>query len=142
MAKMVKNSLFALFAAATMTGVYAQDPAVKADVPAATAEEEEKTQTITFVQDDDQSVILTKIYELKHTKAADLAPFVRSAVIRRNGSSTVATMEDAANKRQLLIVSTSESMFEYVNEMVAALDRPAKMVNGTNVAGTGIAYGT
>ena len=142
MAKMVKTSLFALFAAATMTGVYAQDPAVKADVPAATAEEEEKTQTITFVQDDDQSVVQTKIYELKHTKAADLAPFVRSAVIRRNGSSTVVTMEDAANKRQLLIVSTSESMFEYVDEMIAALDRSAKMVNGTNVAGTGIAYGT
>lgn len=124
-----------------MTGVYAQDPAVKADVPAATAEKEEKTKTITFVQDDDQSVVVSKIYELKHSKAADLAPFVRSAVLRRNGSSTVTTMEDAANKRQLLIVSTSESMFAYVDEMVAALDRPAKMVNGTNVSGTGIAYG-
>ena len=53
------------------------------------AEPEEKVQKITFVEDDAQKSMGSKIYELKHTKAADLAPFVRGAVLRYTGDSTV-----------------------------------------------------
>ncbi|MBR7131868.1 MAG: hypothetical protein IKC82_07795, partial [Lentisphaeria bacterium] len=42
--------------------------AVKAD---------EKVQKITFIEDDAQKNMASKIYTLKHVKAADAAPFIR-----------------------------------------------------------------
>ena len=101
---------------------------------------EEKVQKITFVEDDAQKNMATKIYELKNTKAADLAPFVRGAVLRFTGDSSVTCMADG--KRELLIVSSGENIFEYVDQIIAALDRKsAKNKYGTNITGNGIAYG-
>ncbi len=117
--------------------------AVEALSPTEIAEAGEKVQKITFLQDDAQFNIVSKIYELKHTKAADLAPFVKSAAVRFDPVSTVGRLEDRANRRQVLIVSTAQDMMPYIDEMIAALDRPGAMnEHGSNIAGTGIAYGT
>lgn len=104
------------------------------------AEPEEKVQKITFVEDDAQKSMGTKIYQLKHTKAADLAPFVRSAVLRYTLDSSVSCMSDG--KRELLIVSTGVNFFEYADQIIASLDRKSTFNQyGSNITGNGIAYG-
>ncbi|MBR7155218.1 MAG: hypothetical protein IKD22_00125 [Lentisphaeria bacterium] len=102
---------------------------------------EEKVQKITFVEDDAQKNMASKIYTVKHTKAADIAPFIRSAVLRYCEESNVSTVEDRARNRQMLIVSTGEDMLQYVDKLIAALDRPAKIAQASNITGDGIAYG-
>ena len=42
----------------------------------------DKVQKITFVEDDGQKSMASKVYTLKYAKAADIAPFIRSAVFR------------------------------------------------------------
>ena len=61
------------FAAVLAAGVIGLPFAVNAD---------EKVQKITFIEDDAQKNMASKIYTLKYTKAADVAPFIRSAVVR------------------------------------------------------------
>ncbi len=102
----------------------------------------EKVQKITFVEDDAQKNMASKIYTLKYTKAADVAPFVRSAVVRYCRESNVSTVSDTARNREMLIVSTGINMIEYVDKIVAALDRNAKMDKYSNITGNGIAIGT
>ncbi len=145
----LKSRSIACFAAMTMAGagtsVFAEEPnpAAQALSPAEIQEAGEKVQKITFVQDDAQFNMVSKVYTLKHTAAADIAPFVKSAVLRFDGVSTVGRLEDQANGRQILIVTTPQDMMPYVDEMIAALDRPGKMNSpGNAIAGTGIAYGT
>ena len=106
-----------------------------------TVKAEEKVQRITFIEDDAQKNMASKIYVLRHTKAADAAPFIRSAVVRYCEESNVSTVEDSERNRQMLIVSTGEDMIGYVDKLVAALDRPAKFANASNITGDGIAYG-
>ena len=106
-----------------------------------TVKAEEKVQRITFIEDDAQKNMASKIYVLRHTKAADVAPFIRSAVVRYCEESNVSTVEDSERNRQMLIVSTGEDMIEHVDKLVAALDRPAKFANASNITGDGIAYG-
>ncbi len=142
---MIRKGLIAVVAAGGMFPAFAEEPnpAAQALTPTQVEEAGEKVQKITFMQDDAQFNIVSRVYALKHTKAADLAPFVKSAAIRFDPVSTVTRMEDKANNRQLLIVSTAQDMMPYIDEMVAALDRPGKMNDyNTIIAGTGIAYGT
>ena len=101
----------------------------------------EKVQKITFIEDDAQKNMASKIYTLKYTKAADVAPFIRSAVVRYCEESNVSTVEDTERNRQMLIVSTGIDMIEHVDKLVAALDRPAKVAKASNITGDGIAYG-
>ncbi|MBE6379768.1 MAG: hypothetical protein E7047_02430 [Lentisphaerae bacterium] len=101
----------------------------------------EKVQKITFIEDDAQKDMASKIYVLKYTKAADVAPFVRSAVVRYCRESNVSTVSDAERNRQLLIVSTGIKMIPYVDDIVAALDRNAKFDAHSNITGNGIAVG-
>ncbi|MBP5586583.1 MAG: hypothetical protein J6Y92_09550 [Lentisphaeria bacterium] len=138
---MVKTGLAALFAAGLLLPVFsAENPA---DETTEEIETGEKVQTITFVSNGAQKDMVSKTYVLEHTKAVDLAPFVKSAAIRFDGNSSVTCMEDKANSRQLLIVSTTVPMMPYIDEMVEALDRPGKMNDyDTIISGTGIAYGT
>lgn len=105
--------------------------------------EEEKVQKINFIEDDAQTYFYTKIYNLKHAKAVDLAPFVKTAVKRCRAASTVQAVSDPAGKREMLIVTTKSNMLECVDEMIKALDRPGKAnAYGSIIEGTGIAYGT
>ena len=137
----VKTGLAALFAAGLLIPSFAAEKS--ADETTEEIETGEKVQTITFVSNGAQKDMVSKTYELKNTKAVDLAPFVKSAAIRFDGNSSVTCMEDKANSRQLLIVSTTVPMMPYIDEMVEALDRPGKMNDyDTIISGTGIAYGT
>ena len=137
----VKTGLAALFAAGLLIPSFAAEKT--ADETTEEIETGEKVQTITFVSNGAQKDMVSKTYELKNTKAVDLAPFVKSAAIRFDGNSSVTCMEDNANSRQLLIVSTTVPMMPYIDEMVEALDRPGKMNDyDTIISGTGIAYGT
>ena len=137
----VKTGLAALFAAGLLIPSFAAEKT--ADETTEEIETGEKVQTITFVSNGAQKDMVSKTYELKNTKAVDLAPFVKSAAIRFDGNSSVTCMEDKANSRQLLIVSTTVPMMPYIDEMVEALDRPGKMNDyDTIISGTGIAYGT
>ena len=88
---------------------------------------EEKVQKITFIEDDAQKNMASKIYVLKYSKAADIAPFVRGAVVRYCKESNVSTVSDAERNREMLIVSTGIKNIKYVDDIVAALDRNAKM---------------
>lgn len=107
-----------------------------------TARAEEKVQKITFVEDDAQKNMASKIYTLKYTQAADVAPFIRSAVVRYCSESNVSSLNDPVRKRQMLLVSTGINMIPYVDKLVAELDRNAKIDRGSNIAGDGIAVGT
>ena len=106
-----------------------------------TVNADEKVQKITFIEDDAQKNMASKIYTLKYTKAADVAPFIRSAVVRYCDESNVSTVEDIERNRQMLIVSTGKDMIEHVDKLVAALDRPSKVATAANITGDGIAYG-
>ncbi len=101
----------------------------------------DKTQKITFVEDDAQKFMASKVYVLKHTKAADIAPFIRNAVVRYAPESTVSSVEDSARNRQILIVSTGVNYMGHLDKLVAALDRDAKFDKYSNISGTGIAMG-
>ena len=137
----VKTGIAALFAACLLIPSFAEEN--PADETTEEIETGEKKQTITIVQNGAQKDMVSKTYVLEHTKAVDLAPFVKSAAIRFDGNSSVTCMEDKANSRQLLIVSTTVPMMPYIDEMVEALDRPGKMNDyDTIISGTGIAYGT
>ena len=102
---------------------------------------EEKVQKITFLEDDGQKTMATKIYTLKYSKAADVAPFVRSAVVRYYAPSKVATLNDSERNRQMLIVSTGINLLPYLDKIVEALDRNARFDKYSNIAGDGIAVG-
>ena len=101
----------------------------------------DKVQKITFIEDDAQKNMASKIYHLKHVKAADVAPFVRSAALRYTSDSNVSSVEDTARKRQMLIVSTGINLFPYMDKLVAALDRKASIAKASNITGDGIAFG-
>ncbi|MBQ7403333.1 MAG: hypothetical protein IJW05_07840 [Lentisphaeria bacterium] len=105
------------------------------------ANAEEKVQKITFIEDDAQKNMASKIYTLKYTKAADIAPFVRSAVIRYYAGSNVSTVNDPTRNRQLIIVTTGINMIPYVDKMIEALDRNSKFDKFSNITGDGIAVG-
>ncbi len=107
-----------------------------------TAQAEPKVQKITFIEDDAQKNMASKIYILKHTKAADLLPFVRNAVVRYCKESNVSSMYDGERNRQILMVSTGINMIPYVDQIVAALDRNSKFDKYSNILGSGIAVGT
>ena len=53
------------------------------------AEESSDVRTIRLRQDDAQVRFVSKIYELKHVSGEELLPFVNSAVLRYNRSSSV-----------------------------------------------------
>lgn len=105
------------------------------------AQAEEKVQKITFLEDDGQKTMATKIYTLKYSKVADVAPFIRSAAVRYYQHSKVATLNDSERNRQMLIVSTGINLLPYLDKIVEALDRNAKFDKYSNIAGDGIAVG-
>lgn len=105
------------------------------------ANAEEKVQKITFIEDDAQKNMASKIYYLKYTKAADIAPFIRSAAVRYTKDSNVSSINDPSRNRQMLLVSTGIKLIPYLDKLVAALDRNAKFDKYSNITGDGIAVG-
>ena len=105
------------------------------------AKAEDKVQKITFIEDDAQKNMASKLYYLKYTKAGDIAPFIRGAVIRYCKESTVSSINDPTRNRQMLLVSTGINMIPYVDKLVVALDRNSKFDKYSNITGDGIAVG-
>lgn len=97
------------------------------------------TRTITLMEDRYQTYMTTKVYELKHVKAADLMPFVRGAVLRTNDESWANRLSYQAGEKEFLVVSMPDYMIADIDDMVAKLDRPGiKDPEGSVVEGTGI----
>ena len=101
---------------------------------------EKGVRTIRLYQDDAQTRIVSKLYELKHTKATDIRPFIQAAVKRYSADSNVDRVNYHKAKRHMIIVSTGEDFIPYVDELVAGLDRPIKPnASGSIFEGTGVA---
>lgn len=100
-----------------------------------------KTRNITFVEDDAQSYMVSKVYEIKHAKAVDLTPFVLGAVQRYSPNSKVSRLKYKYGKKLFLVVTTAQEMMPFVDDMIAKLDRPGIKRDkwGSIIAGTGIA---
>ena len=106
---------------------------------AAWAADSDSVRTIHLRQDDAQVRYVSKIYQLKHANAEEILPFVNSAVKRYSRNSTVrriTTGKDA--KSTALLVSTGINFITYVDDIVAALDRPGKQKNSSAITGTGV----
>jgi len=102
------------------------------------AAQEAGKRSITFLEDRDQDYMVTKVYEIKNMKAADLRPFVEGAVRRADAESSVSRLNFGAANRQLLQVNMPNWMVPYIDDMVAKLDRPGdKDAEGAVIAGTG-----
>ena len=97
-----------------------------------------EVRTIHLRQDDGQVHFVSKMYEMKNISAKELLPFVNSAILRYNANSTV-RLVSTENENSLggLLVSTGTDFIGYVDQIVAALDRPGK-IDGTGV--TKVAY--
>ena len=100
---------------------------------------DDAVRTIHLRQDDAQVRYVSKIYQLKHASAEEILPFINSAVKRYSRNSSVrriTTGKDA--KSTALLVSTGKDFITYVDEIVAALDRPGKQKNTSAINGTGV----
>ena len=106
----------------------------------ARAAEDGSVRTIRLRQDDAQVRFVSKVYELKHISAEEMLPFVNSAVLRYSRNSSVRRVTaEGEEKRNALLVSTGEEFMPYVDEIVAALDRPGADGKETSISGTGMA---
>ncbi len=99
----------------------------------------EKVKKLRLNQDDAQSYMVSKAYELKNTRSCDIAPFVEGAVKRYNIDSNVQRLDFKAAGKEILVVSTSVDMMPYVDDMISKIDIPGvKDSSGSVVEGTGI----
>ncbi len=101
---------------------------------------QESSRTITIAEDRDQQYMTSKVYELKHVRAHNLAPYILGAVRRMEKQSNVQSLDDVSGKKQFLVVSASKQMMPYVDQMVSMLDYPSPRVDeqGNKIEGTGI----
>ncbi len=98
-----------------------------------------KVQRVHLVQDDAQPFMVSKVYELKYVRAVDIRPWIKAAVKRYDKNSDAQRLNYKYGKKQLLVVSTAEKMIEFVDKLVATLDRPGIMDDdGSVINGTGI----
>ncbi len=100
---------------------------------------QDEVRTIRLLQDDGQTEIASKVYELKHVKATDVRPYVEAAVKRYNTKSKVERVNSVPTKQNFLIVSTGEEFLPYVDALIAQIDRPGKADEfGSVIQGTGV----
>ncbi|HRU02079.1 MAG TPA: hypothetical protein P5239_10305, partial [Victivallales bacterium] len=102
-----------------------------------------KERTVTIVEDRAQKYMVSKLYELKNIKAADLAPFVLGAIRRYvPGSPSEPSVEALSYKKEgkeYLLVNMATEMVPDIDDMIAKLDRPSKSDSeGSIVDGDGI----
>jgi type II/III secretion system protein len=99
-----------------------------------------KTRKIHFIEDDAQSYMVSKVYELKYARAVDLTPFMLGAVLRYSPNSRVSRLKNTYAKKHFLLVTTAREMMPFVDDMVKKLDRPGIKQDewGSIIEGTGI----
>ena len=100
------------------------------------SQDDASARTIHLKQDDGQIRFDSRVYELKNVTSEAVLPFVNSAIQRYNRSSTIRRVTAIApDSRDAILVSTGRDFLPYVDEIVAALDRPGqKGIQGTGVA--------
>ena len=119
-------SALAVFAAAAIL------PAAPAD-----GKKDGAVREIHLIQSDAQVRFDSKVYELKNVSSEAILPFVNSAIKRHSANSSVRRVTSADGKREALLVSAAKEFLPYVDNIIAALDRPGKM-NKNGIDGTGI----
>ena len=98
-----------------------------------------KERTIRLIQDDAQVRFASKLYELKHVKATDIRPYVEGAIKRYSRNSVIERVNNPIEKKNYIVVSTGEDFLPYLDELVAAIDKPCKPgPDGSSIAGTGV----
>lgn len=100
------------------------------------SQDDASARTIHLKQDDGQVRFDSRVYELKNVTSESILPFVNSAIQRYNRSSTIRRVTAIApDAKDAILVSTGKDFLPYVDEIVAALDRPGqKGIQGTGVA--------
>ena len=100
---------------------------------------DQEIRTIRLLQDDGQTRMVSKFYELKHVKATDIRPFIQAAVKRYSKSSIVERVYYFKAKKHAIIVSTGDDFIPYVDDLIAGLDQPGKPDQyGSTIEGTGV----
>ena len=100
------------------------------------SQDDGSARTIHLKQDDGQIRFDSRVYELKNVTSESVLPFVNSAIQRYNRSSTIRRVTAIApDAKDAILVSTGKDFLPYVDQIVAALDRPGqKGIQGTGVA--------
>ena len=100
------------------------------------SQDDASARIIHLKQDDGQTRFDSRVYELKNVTSESVLPFVNSAIQRYNRSSTIRRVTAIApDAKDAILVSTGKDFLPYVDEIVAALDRPGqKGIQGTGVA--------
>ncbi len=100
---------------------------------------EDGLRQIRLLEDRDQKYMVSKVYELKHAKGADITPWVLGAVQRYYYASTVERLSYKKDSKEYIVVNTGVDMVPFVDDMVAKLDRPSKIDSlGSIYDGSGI----
>ncbi len=100
------------------------------------SQDDGSARTIHLKQDDAQIRFDSRVYELKNVTSESVLPFVNSAIQRYNRSSSIRRVTAIApDAKDAILVSTGKDFLPYVDQIVAALDRPGqKGIQGTGVA--------
>ncbi|MDD6337695.1 MAG: hypothetical protein PUC15_04835 [Lentisphaeria bacterium] len=98
--------------------------------------QDDSARTIHLKQDDAQVRFDSRVYELKNVTSEAILPFVNSAIQRYSRNSTIRRVTAIApDAKDAILVSTGREFLPYVDDIVAALDRPGqKGIQGTGVA--------
>ena len=105
-------------------------------VAADESSQDDSARTIHLKQDDAQVRFDSRVYELKNVTSEAILPFVNSAIQRYSRNSTIRRVTAIApDAKDAILVSTGREFLPYVDDIVAALDRPGqKGIHGTGVA--------
>ena len=100
------------------------------------SQDDSAARTIHLKQDDAQVRFDSRVYELKNVTSEAILPFVNSAIQRYSRNSTIRRVTAIApDAKDAILVSTGREFLPYVDDIVAALDRPGqKGIQGTGVA--------
>ena len=90
-----------------------------------------EARVVNVIQDSGADRMVTKVYELKHTLAADILAFVAGAVNREDSTSNVRSLNFSSAGKQIIVVTLLASSVEQIDDLVSKLDRPG-------LTGTGI----
>ena len=111
----MNNNIFHLILAAGFSvSAFGQSPAFAGRKNAS-----DEVRQIRLIQDDAQTNITSKIYELKHVKATDIRPFVENAVKRYDSQSRVERVNYFSAKKNWLIVSTGPEIIPLIDDLIA-----------------------
>ena len=95
---------------------------------------------IRFVQDNGNIRFVSRIFPLKHIKAAELIPYVKSAILRYNADSRIQCVNFDGGRGVGFLVTTGEDFMPYVEDLIRQLDIPGRDAqHPATITGTGIA---